>query len=269
MIAPVKIGHRWVGGFLEDPPGKTSILAASPLKTLSRQGARFSRHNGETRRLYRRKPAKTQTGGSCVPNAILRIVENLSDVAGDSLPELSTMWGYRLSRFEHGAENENDGTYIYLCADVLARMGACSYDAWPDDERELVDTPPPARAFIDAYDLKITGHEALYGYGVDLLDQIDDAVCAGAYVAVGLPVSHVFTIFMGGDGAFGPPTSSVGGHAMYVSAVRGEGDAREFELTSSWGDDSSGSTGWGNDGAAWVTAEYMKLAHSSRVFTRV
>lgn len=205
------------------------------------------------------RPARTQVGNSCVANAWCRALEILSDRQGTPIAPLSAQALYWFSRYSHGAERVDHGTYLRQTAKALADFGVCPSSDWPDAP-DTLSTQPTIQASMDGYDARIKSY---YRASASDFDSLEYALRANHPIVAGLAVGSDFMNYRGpSTEALSPPTSLLGYHAICIVGVRQRCGERQWKLINSWGDR------WGLLGYAWISSEYMRSARDVWVATR-
>lgn len=210
--------------------------------------------------------------GSCVGNATADSVEVLNSIEGLPKVQLSRLFIYSLCRTLMDTDldgradlDKDDGTYIRLAFDVLSRFGVCREDipksqgGWPYDIDWSTRKPkdlhisPSLKAMRAA-----TGHRIHSYYRIDesggaRIDAILEALRGNHPVVFGTQVNRAFTQLQNA-GPVGPPSGdTVGGHAMMLC---GYDRTKGFLMHNSWG------KGWGEDGFAYLTEDYLAWDHT-------
>lgn len=196
---------------------------------------------------------------SCVANAIAQAIRMAHVKAGVIQPLLlSRLFGYYLSRAEHGEQDVDDGTYLRMFFKALNQFGFCPETYWPYD-LDNINTEPPGSAFWAGFDQRTpTVYERISSAGPARIDDIKRAVAAGFGVCFGTDVSEQFCAGELGEGPIAPPVGLpiAGGHALVVDGY--EGDA--FSIVNSWG------TGWGDGGRCTFSADYLAWPQTTDIW---
>lgn len=258
MPAALRLGYR---PDIPDPRDRSFAEVRDRFTLPAAKSMRFA-IGGEYRIPLHRAP-RDQRGNSCTANAWCRALEILSDLDDDEelRPDFSAQGLYWCERERVGETDRDDGAYLRCGADALKKLGCASSAVWPDDE-STITKQPPALYFVNCEDGKLAAY-----YRIDALDPCDDvelAIRSNYPVVYGVQVGQEFVDYDGDPSrVFDPPASPVGGHAMVLVAVRGEGDDRSFLSLNSWGR-------WGMDGLglAWISAAYLRSARDIWTATR-
>lgn len=198
---------------------------------------------------------------SCAANATadaFEILKGLEDK--NSVVQLSRLFVYWNARTYTHDTDKDDGTFIHNALDSLTRLGICEEDLWPYDVSHVYNQPP-VLAYKQGNDNTINNFYQITSIGNARLQDIELAVRANHPVIFGTQVDADFQSYTGGDVVFDAPTKFIGGHAMLVMGVRTNiSGNKEFYLRNSW------NSGWGIDGHAWVSSNYMTWPYTSDLF---
>ena len=190
---------------------------------------------------------------SCVGHMYQQIYAIVEAIAGLPYDPPSADAIYSMLRATHGAEHEDEGTYI-AAGKILERTGCASAKDWPHRPSKI-NTKPPAK-------LKTHGHERA-GFQLQwltgrtrLLGNINDALGHGYPVGFGIDVPVSYHSHRG-SGVYEPrPNDPIsGGHAQVIVAAK----PGAYRILNSWG------TRWGDGGLAWVDAGWI-TEHARSVF---
>jgi len=197
-------------------------------------------------------PISNQGGlSSCVGNSAtdsLEILMGLQNPAG--VVQLSRLMTYWIARLLTNDQHHDDGTFIRSAFSQLSRLGVCPETVWPYREDKVLVSPP-----IEAYSIgdanKVSSFYRIVSLDYERLDDIQKAVCADHPVVFGTGVGTDF-LHYDGQGVLEIPTDIRGRHAIICTGVRmGLNGKREFLIRNSWG------PGWGYQGHAWLSEEFM------------
>lgn len=197
--------------------------------------------------------------GSCVANAGFQAIRIWHRGNGQPKAPLgSRLFGYWWARAYHGATTRDDGTYIRLFFQAIAKFGFCPEHVWdytPHDKiRGVVkwQKQPPLVALERGLAQKAkTGtlsYRRIYADGAARVEAVMRAVATGHPVVFGTDLPADF----GDRDTFDrpPPGARIqGGHAMVIDGYRRRG--AEFDVLNSWG------SSWGRRGRIWMTAEAL------------
>jgi C1A family cysteine protease len=188
---------------------------------------------------------------SCVANATCGALEILMGLKQSNPAGLSRLFVYWNARVYTKETDRDEGTYIRNAFDSLRTLGVCLENAWKYDPG-MVFAQPNLESYKEGDDNTIDSFYRIDSTGSQRLDDIETAIRANHPVVFGTGVSREFTQYTGGGKVWGPPSSSIGGHAMVVVGVRiASNGAREFLIRNSWG------TSWGDDGHCWFNEDYL------------
>ena len=201
--------------------------------------------------------------GSCVANAWAQVIRGEQVRQGedqDATPFLSRLFLYYVSRAQHGDIRNDNGTFLCVAGDCVARAGYCPEAVWPYEVERFADSPS-TDAWHAAFDQRgkvDVDYHRLDGDGVsggDLIRTIQQALTAGFLVAFGTQVSVDYC-----DGECGSPDNPLpppygkkiaGGHAQTICGYGIGANGLYFKVANSWG------TGWGDSGFAYYSPEYL------------
>lgn len=193
------------------------------------------------------RPFCTETNqysmSSCAGNATADSVEILSALAGMLPVQLSRQFVYTLARNlmdsdgdGKGDIDKDDGTYIRLCFDVLAKFGICREDlpigagGWPYDITK-VHVLPDIMAMRAATAHHIHSAYRILEQGDDKTDKVLEALRANHPVVFATQIGAELESLRG-EGPVTIPKVALGGHAMIiVGHISGKG----FIVKNSWG----------------------------------
>lgn len=186
--------------------------------------------------------------GSCAGNATAESVEVLNNIAGYKPVPLSRQFIYNMARQETGDLANDDGTYIRVCFDVLARFGVCDEYIWPYDPSK-VRVSPSLMAMRQALGHKIHAAYRIADTGTARLDAVIASLRANHPIVFGTQVSYDYeSLASGNTTPQKPPTSNIaGGHAQVIMGfINGL-----FLVKNSWG------SGWADGGYAYYDPSYI------------
>ncbi len=203
--------------------------------------------------------------GTCAANAWMDALEILMGLENpNQVVQLSRLFVYWTSRVFVGLEERDDGVFLRAVAHQLRTIGVVEERYLPyHDTLEAVFTPPKLNLYTMASNYRIEGFYRISAQGTAKLDAIELAIRANHPVVSAAPVDQAFMNYRGGGQVFGPPTTSLGMHAMLFVGVREVGGKRQFLRRNSWG------RAWGDDGHAWCNEAYVGLDQDVWVGTRM
>ncbi len=199
---------------------------------------------------------------SCVANTVAQCIRARHHKLGVAEPKLaSRWWTYYWARASHGAEHEDQGTFIRAAFGALRKFGFPTEDAWPyeaeRDGRPMWDCKPSVPAFFAAADMRSpVAYYRITAEGQQRVTEVKRAIAAGFCVAFGTLVTERFCEGKYGAAYVGLPQPGdplAGGHAMTLASY----DERGFSGPNSWG------TGWGDRGWFHFTPEVIAWDESS------
>lgn len=196
---------------------------------------------------------------SCTANAaagMWGILRGLEDPNANLL--LSRLFMYWNARLYINDTHHDEGAYIHHIMDSMTTLGVCLESVWDYDPKNVFKQPPilaykqgDDNTFSDFYQITSDQHDRL-------LD-IETAIKANHPVIFGTLVGTELQRYNGGNKVLGPPSDSLGGHAMLIVGVRRNPNL-EFYVRNSWGD------GWGENGHVWFNSDYMMSDDTADLF---
>ena len=162
--------------------------------------------------------------------------------------QVSRLYIYSMARDEEDEIDQDNGTHISTCFDILSRFGVCDENVWPYDDRKVF-VRPSIKALRQATGHKIHSYYHLDATGDARISEIISALRANHPVVFGTNVEQSFNSYDGGS-IIQPPTGAVeGAHAMIIVGWLSARNA--FIVKNSWGN------GWGDNGFAYFSPEYI------------
>jgi C1A family cysteine protease len=200
--------------------------------------------------------------GSCAANAGADMWEILYGLEHPGhfiqLSRLFLYWNARLYTQDTG---KDDGTYIHNVMDSLTKMGVCLESTWPYDTSKVFAQPNQI-AYKQGDDNTFNNYYQIISYDNDRLGDIESAIRANHPVIFGTQVGQELMDYTGDPNkVFNFPKVSKGGHAMLITGVRTNTQGKkEFYIRNSWG------IGWGINGHAWFSSDYIENDDTSDIF---
>jgi len=217
-------------GWLADPPSDHDWLATERL-TLA---APTALPPSVPRMPSLGEPLNQGTLGSCVAQAVSKLLF-ASHARQGVKPRLASRLGiYYLARATHGSQDFDGGTYLRAAFQVLNKFGFCPEAVWPY-KVAFFAAMPPASAFQASFDQrKPTAYYRIHETGNARVVAVKQALAAGYPVGFGTNVDWDFANGPSASSIIRPPVGNLaGGHAMVVGGY----DAESFHILNSWGAD--------------------------------
>lgn len=187
--------------------------------------------------------------GACVANALTGVLNIVLELEGNTTTMLSRMFLYNLCRKAMGTEAEDSGTYPYLAAERIGKIGICNEETLRYTNASMYGGIPP-ECYPEASDNKATAWFDIQGEGTDRLEQLDVAIRANHPVLFCTTVGTAIQNYRAGQ-VLSIPGNDIGGHALAVVGVRNIGGKRVWRIRNSWG------VHYGDNGHLLVDDEYM------------
>ena len=188
--------------------------------------------------------------GACAGNSTADSVEILNAIEGRPPVQLSRLFVYTLARNfmdldrdGKGDIDQDDGTFIRLCFEVLSKFGICREDVpagqggWPYDVSK-VSTLPDLRAMRAATGHRIHSYYRIRETGAERISKMVEALRSNHPIVFGTQIDQAFQDlkdFM----SWSRKGEAKGGHAMVVVGYLAN---QGFIVKNSWGKK------WGEDG---------------------
>ena len=184
--------------------------------------------------------------GSCTANAMAGAYEYLAKrTLGDS-GDVSRLFVYYNARALEAEHNEDRGTSLRNCIQVLRVMGTCAEEIWPYDP-EMLNERPSSEAYEDAARFLIEDAQRI---NIDL-DAMKHCLAEGYPFAFGLVLFESF--MKSRQGRIPMPDIEneqfLGGHAMLCVGYSDQ--SQVFVARNSWGSD------WGDKGYCYIPYDYI------------
>lgn len=171
--------------------------------------------------------------GSCVANAATGVINIVLELQGDFTAMLARMFLYNLCREAMGTLDQDSGTFLYLAAERVGKVGVCLEETFRYTAQSMWGGIPP-ECYPEASDNKATAWFDIQGDGKDRLDQLDVAIRSNHPVMFGTTVGTGIQNYRAGQ-VLSIPGSSIGGHAMVVTGIRYIQGRRCWRIRNSWG----------------------------------
>ena len=192
-----------------------------------------------------------QIGESCVGFSSSKGVQTCWNIKAGKTGALMPSPGFTWfnSRKQHGAEDDNSGTYIRLAFKMMNKIGICSEDKWPNSKLEFdYGVQPDARAYRAAFDQRAPlGYYRVAGLGRERIRAMKLALWKGHPFVFGTAVDRSFLDAKDHVVLDIPEGELIGGHAMLATGY----DEVGVYGPNSWTKD------WGNNGWFGLTWDYM------------
>jgi hypothetical protein len=204
--------------------------------------------------LEERTPISNQMdAGSCTAN---RRCDGLELVMpADKVKQLSRRACYWSSRYAHGDQDNDKGSYSHISAAVAENVGICLEEEWEyKDGLEDIIKRPSLSAFLScARHLVPSGSiQAIRGNSKERIQSAMAALSLGYPVGIDMVVDRKFVEGPKIDEVVMPPTVSIGGHAVLLVGYEISSSGKiKFRLRNSWG------TGWCDRGYCWISSDYI------------
>lgn len=195
------------------------------------------------------------SSSSCVGQAWALLIELCRAVEGHPTVRLSAMHAYLMARMQDGFHEEDAGAFIRSGAKAITKVGVCSETEWPLDLRKI-NARPPLSAEISGVKFADLAYQRVFGGAEGVLD----ALQMGRPCIFGTLVGNVFVDHVGEDTipAPGPREVMLGGHALVAAGFDRHGE--RIRIANSWG------RGWGDNGFAWMQAEWFDLSATQDIW---
>jgi hypothetical protein len=168
-------------------------------------------------------------------------------------PQLSRLFIYSMAREildsngdGVGDLDQDEGTYIRLCFDILNRFGICAEATWPYDVSKA-HTAPSLKAMRQATGHHLHSYYRIKSEGDGRLEDIVAALRGRHPIVFGTLISQEFMNEGGSSVVDRPAGTTLGGHAMMIVGYVGG----NFKVKNSWG------SSWKEGGYCYFTPDYL------------
>lgn len=208
---------------------------------------------------------------SCTANATadqLEILKGLEDPS--KVEQVSRLFIYYNTRSAEHDVDQDAGCFLVDVLQSIKALGVCRESIWPYDESQVY-TKPTLEAYAEANSNTISEFYQIDNVGSERHQDIVAALNANHPVIFGIEVGQELMEYSGDSATvFGPPTKSVGGHAMIITGYRTNATGQlEFYIRNSWGQDfgmSEPETAHLGKGHMWFSSAYIDTIASGDLF---
>ena len=191
--------------------------------------------------------------GSCTWQGRADALELVMDPA--KVWQVSRSAGYWCSRWEHGDQEEDAGSWSSVSAAVATHVGVAREELWPySDKLADITKRPTLAALLDAARHRVPegSIQRILGSGLGRVRQIMAGVDLGCPVVHDKVVGADYCDSPARDKPIFAPTHSVGGHCTIIVGYWERSDGGIWlRERNSWGE------GWCDDGHSWLDASYV------------
>jgi hypothetical protein len=215
---------------------------------------RLQTSRGRMVRLEERTPISDQgRAGSCTAHGRCDALE--LTMAPGKVVQLSRADCYWRSRWEHGDQDEDSGSWSHVSRAVVTEVGVARESLWPySDKISHITRRPPLVALLDAARHRVPKGviQRIKGAGKGRVAQVKVALDLGCPVTVDARVGEDFCGNPPLDKAMFAPTHIVGGHCFILTGYWEKSDGNVWFLArNSWGTD------WCDQGYGWIDQSYV------------
>lgn len=175
-----------------------------------------------------------QRSNSCVANAVVGALELLQNKSGHSDQDLSRLFLYFTARAMHGAQAQDQGTFVHLAMAALIASGICEERMWPFSMATIND--PPTKACFE---------NAQHYRGVEFAEiepgtQLVPILAQEIPVIIGVELPREAYVEAHKTGTMNVPPDARGGtfqHGRHAMVVVGYDTGRKaYIVRNSWGE---------------------------------
>lgn len=174
---------------------------------------------------------------------------------GEPAPELSSLFVYGLARTLNNALDQDEGTPIRSCFQVLSDFGICLESDWPYEESKVF-VSPSLISQRKATAHKIRGYYRIKTEGDDRIPDVVATLRTHHPVVFGTLINDPFRSNTGSEIIDRPSGTTIGGHAMIVVGYVGG----LFIIKNSWGKN------WRNNGFCLMTPAYLTWGETTDIW---
>jgi hypothetical protein len=163
----------------------------------------------------------------------------------------SALFPYWNSRYLHGSQKVDSGTYIRLAMKAMVRIGIPDEAYWKFSTLR-VNKQPSIDAYMRAHGRRDGTYITIQDIGTARADAVKAAIAANYPVVFGARIDKAF-LNDAGPSIIDVPTNTIAGHAMVlIGYYYNEEYGIVYEILNSWG------SRWRVGGRAWITEKYLR-----------